>query len=520
VPIARGAGSSIGWIGRAAPAAAVLGLVAAGLALAGCGAPESQPATGAVAEDVEAALRSGTETFDHTPWDELLRAGTADGLVDYRFFQQRRPDLDTYLARVAEADLARLAPNDLKALLINAYNALTVRAILDRPEVSSIREIDGVWTEAVHRVGGHRLSLDNIEHNLLRPYYRDPRIHFAVNCASMSCAPLPGWAFTGGGMEEQLDERTTTFLRAAANVLVEDGGLRVSRYFDWYGDDFVAEGWEPRASTIPEFIGRFSRPEVADLVTAAEGDLEVRFLDYDWSLNAAVRPDPAVRPEGGADGGGAAGQAAAEDSESTGGWVAALRDRVAGFGAAAPAVYGLVYIIAVVLLIPGSALTIGAGVAFGLGLGTIVVVLSANTGAALAFLIARYLMRSRVERWLAGRDKLGAVDRAVEQQGWKVVALTRLSPVFPFNVQNYFYGLTAVGFWAYVLTSIVAMLPGTLLYVYIGVAGTGVAAALTGAASWGRTGLQVTGLAATLLVVWLVTSAARRELQRATDAVG
>jgi hypothetical protein len=133
VPIARGAGSSIGWIGRAAPAAAVLGLVAAGLALAGCGAPESQPATGAVAEDVEAALRSGTETFDHTPWDELLRAGTADGLVDYRFFQQRRPDLDTYLARVAEADLARLAPNDLKALLINAYNALTVRAILDRP---------------------------------------------------------------------------------------------------------------------------------------------------------------------------------------------------------------------------------------------------------------------------------------------------------------------------------------------------------------------------------------------------
>ena len=154
------------------------------------------------------------------------------------------------------------------------------------------------------------------------------------------------------------------------------------------------------------------------------------------------------------------------------------------------------------------------------GLGTIVVVLSANTGAALAFLIARYLMRSRVERWLAGRDKLGAVDRAVEQQGWKVVALTRLSPVFPFNVQNYFYGLTAVGFWAYVLTSIVAMLPGTLLYVYIGVAGTGVAAALTGAASWGRTGLQVTGLAATLLVVWLVTSAARRELQRATDAVG
>ena len=88
--------------------------------------------------------------------------------------------------------------------------------------------------------------------------------------------------------------------------------------------------------------------------------------------------------------------------------------------------------------------------------------------------------------------------------------------MFPFNVQNYFYGLTGVGFWSYVVTSAITMLPGTLLYVYIGVAGTEVAAALTGAASWGRTALQVAGLAATVLVVWMITVVARRELERAT----
>jgi uncharacterized membrane protein YdjX (TVP38/TMEM64 family) len=192
---------------------------------------------------------------------------------------------------------------------------------------------------------------------------------------------------------------------------------------------------------------------------------------------------------------------------------------VAGFGALAPVVYGLAYIIAVVLVVPASALTVGAGVAFGLGTGTVMVALSATIGACLAFLIGRYLLRSRVERWLAGRERLSAVDRAVGEQGWRVVALTRLSPAFPFNVQNYFYGLTRVGFWPYALASLIAMVPGTLLYVYIGVAGAEVAEAAGGAASWGRTALWVAGLVATLLVVVLITRVARRELQKATAEV-
>lgn len=481
--------------------------VAGGLLLMtlGCGAPASEPATGALAADVERAIASGTATFDHSVWDALLGQSVEGGLVDYALLA-RATSLDGYLAALATVDVGGLAAAELKALLLNAYNALTVRAILDHPGVASIREIDGVWTSLEWVVGGHQVTLDNIEHNLLRPYFRDPRIHFAVNCASRSCAPLPPWAFRGDALEAQLEERTRSFLSDSRNVRVSSGALRVSRYFDWYGEDFTAPGWAPRATSIPEFIARYSTPEVGAAVSGDPG-IGLEFAEYDWSLNSVSPPAESAATGGGS----AAGPA---------GLVTRLRAWVAGFGVAAPLVYGLAYVIAVVLLVPASALTIGAGVTFGLGVGTITVVLSATTGACLAFLIARFLLRERVERWLSGRERLSAVDRAVGEQGWRVVALTRLSPAFPFNVQNYFYGLTRVPFSHYALASLFAMVPGTLLYVYIGLAGAEVAAAAGGAASWGRTALLVAGLLATLLVVALVTRVARKELDKATAAGG
>jgi uncharacterized membrane protein YdjX (TVP38/TMEM64 family) len=187
---------------------------------------------------------------------------------------------------------------------------------------------------------------------------------------------------------------------------------------------------------------------------------------------------------------------------------------------AGPVVYGLAYVLGVVLFLPGAPLTMGAGVAFGLGVGTVLVSLASTIGAALAFLIARYLLRGRVERWVSDHERLAAVDRAVEHQGWRVVALTRLSPAFPFNLQNYTYGLTGVPFFQYVLTSWIAMLPGTLLYVSIGAAGVELASAATGAASWVATTLRVLGLAATVTVVVLITAAARRELKAIEADVG
>lgn len=142
------------------------------------------------------------------------------------------------------------------------------------------------------------------------------------------------------------------------------------------------------------------------------------------------------------------------------GWVESL-------GNVGPIGFILLYNIATVLLIPGSILTLGSGVLFGLGWGTFYVIIAATLGATIAFWIGRNLARDWVSSKIAGYPKFGAIDRAVAQQGFKIVLLTRLSPLFPFNLLNYAFGITQVSLKDYVMGSI-GMLPGTLLYVYIG----------------------------------------------------
>ncbi len=266
---------------------AALALLALGL-VCSCGAPAAQRAKGKVAAAVESSLEGGTATFDHAEWDRLLAAGTRDGLVDYRFMQEHRADLDAYLGRVAAARLDRLAPGHLEALLVNAYNALTVLSILDHPRVASIREIPGVWTDRRHAVGGFDLTLDEIEHRILRPFFKDPRLHFVLNCASRSCAPLPPWALDGGRIDAQLEERAKSFLADPRNARVEGERLALSKYFDWYGSDFVSEGWRGAAASVPAYVARYAVPEVAAFIARHDGRPPVSFLDYDWSLNAAT----------------------------------------------------------------------------------------------------------------------------------------------------------------------------------------------------------------------------------------
>ncbi|HZE87966.1 MAG TPA: DUF547 domain-containing protein [Verrucomicrobiae bacterium] len=261
-----------------------------------CGAPASVAARGEIADEVRAAIDRGRGTFDHAAWGALLVGGTRDGLVDYRWFQAHRAELDAYLDRVATVGLTALSGPQLEALLINAYNALTIRSILDNPSVGSIREIPGVWDKRLHRVGGHDLTLDAIEHNLLRPFYKDPRIHFAVNCASMSCAPLASSAWEGDRLDAQLDAAARRFLTDPRQVRVEGGTLHLSSYFKWYGGDFTAEGWRPRAGSIPGFVAAYAIPDVETAIHDAGGEMKIEFLDYDWKLNASVAPDPTRTP--------------------------------------------------------------------------------------------------------------------------------------------------------------------------------------------------------------------------------
>jgi len=202
-----------------------------------------------------------------------------------------------------------------------------------------------------------------------------------------------------------------------------------------------------------------------------------------------------------------------------GDWLKDLNDLFARLGLSGIVLFALVYALAAILFVPGSALTIGAGVIYGLGWGFVAVSAGSTLGAAGGFLIARYLARRRVEGWAAADPRFAAIDRAVGREGWKVVLLTRLSPVFPYTLLNYLYGLTGVPFGAYVLASWIGMMPGTVLYVYLGFAGRAVAQAATGQAR--RTpaeyALWAVGLLATLAVTIYVTRLARRALRSRAD---
>ena len=191
-------------------------------------------------------------------------------------------------------------------------------------------------------------------------------------------------------------------------------------------------------------------------------------------------------------------------------WLGGFQRWVADQGAWGGVLYGIVYTAAALLFVPGSVLTIGAGALFGVLWGTVIVSLASTAAAAAAFLIARYLARERVARAAERNRTFGAIDRGIGRRGWKVVALLRLSPLVPFSLSNYLYGLTPVAFGPYVLASWIAMLPATVLYVSLGAAGRAAASGATrGPLEWTLLGA---GLLATVLVTIMVSRAARREL--------
>ena len=193
-------------------------------------------------------------------------------------------------------------------------------------------------------------------------------------------------------------------------------------------------------------------------------------------------------------------------------WLESFSVWVSRLGVWGGVLYGIVYVVAALLFVPGLVLTLGAGFAFGFLWGTVIVSLASTTAAALAFLIARYLARERVQAWARKHERFEAIDRAIEKNGWKIVALLRLSPLIPFSLSNYLYGLTAVRFLPFVAASWVAMLPATLLYVSLGAAGRSLEEGRERSPwEWAPLGA---GLVATIAVTVILTRVARRELQK------
>lgn len=187
---------------------------------------------------------------------------------------------------------------------------------------------------------------------------------------------------------------------------------------------------------------------------------------------------------------------------------------IAGFGPVGVFFFIGLYIVASVLMLPGSILTLGAGAVFGLSQGFVAVLAGATLGATCAFLAGRYLARDWVAKKIAGSPRFRAVDEAVGREGWKIVLLTRLSPIFPFNVLNYSYGLTRIRLRHYFLASMAGMMPGTLLYTYLGSLAGDLAALGTGRAQRtpGEWAFYAAGLAATAAVTVFVTRVARKAL--------
>jgi uncharacterized membrane protein YdjX (TVP38/TMEM64 family) len=200
------------------------------------------------------------------------------------------------------------------------------------------------------------------------------------------------------------------------------------------------------------------------------------------------------------------------------GELTAALNTITGLGPAAPIAFVAIYILACVLFIPGSILTIGAGVIFGVVWGSIYVSIASTAGATAAFLVGRYFARDAVARRIEGNARFKSIDDAVAREGWRIVLLTRLSPVFPFNLLNYAYGLTRVRLGEYVLASWIGMMPATVMFVYLGSLSGDLArgAAGSGPPSSAKWALNIVGFAATVVIAVYATRIGTRALREQT----
>jgi hypothetical protein len=217
----------------------------------------------------------------HQQWDKLLKKHVnTSGLVDYKGIQKDKAELDAYLKTLSDnAPQASWSENEQKAFWINAYNAYTVSLILMHYPVKSIKDIAGkiykintAWDIQFINIGGKKYDLNNIEHGMLRKKFNDPRIHFAIVCASMSCAKLRRDAYTPAKLDAQLDEAGRDFLNNKLKNRVSADKAELSKYFSWYKGDFTKNG------SLENFINKYS-------VTQISAKTKISYLDYDWSLN-------------------------------------------------------------------------------------------------------------------------------------------------------------------------------------------------------------------------------------------
>ncbi len=248
--------------------------------------------TSEIGQEQERATAPSTFDQTHAVWTEVLAAHVSGGAFDYATLKKEPARLDAYLATlhaVTPDALASWTKSQRYAFWINAYNAHTIRKVLDNYPLKSIRDLDGLFglssvfddafiaMPALHPKGkNEKLSLNDIEHGILRADFQDARVHAAVNCASISCPNLRAEAFVAAKLDAQLDEQMRLFIADPTKNRFNEKKSRVSEIFKWFKDDF-----ERDAKSVREYVARYASNANAQLVR----DAKLEYLSYDWKLN-------------------------------------------------------------------------------------------------------------------------------------------------------------------------------------------------------------------------------------------
>ena len=237
----------------------------------------------------------------------LLGVAVKGASVDYARLARDRPIVNASTQSFDTSDThseSSWSRTERLAFWINAYNAFTIAAIVDHYPIrgtwfslaprNSIRQIDGVWTKLKWQAAGREVTLDDIEHEILRPTFKDPRVHFAINCASKSCPPIRAEPYVADRLDVQLDDNAQRYLASPFGLQIDGAHLKVSSIFKWYGEDFVArfantidQKRPDRDRAILGAIVAYGPP--AAVALARSGQAKLEFLSYDWSLNDLAR---------------------------------------------------------------------------------------------------------------------------------------------------------------------------------------------------------------------------------------
>ncbi len=230
----------------------------------------------------------GARPVHHTQWDALLQANVSpEGWVDYKGFVRDSAELNSYLELLSSAHPNKKywSEKERLAYWINAYNAFTIRLVIRHYPIESIKKItwtipflNSPWKIKFIQIQGVHYSLGNIEHDILRKQFDEPRIHFAINCASYSCPPLSNTAYTAEKIDRQLDRAAKRFINDPLRNIITPDQVKVSSIFLWFRRDFTKKG------SLRSFLNQYSKIQI-------QKGQRIRYMKYDWSVNELRKVD-------------------------------------------------------------------------------------------------------------------------------------------------------------------------------------------------------------------------------------